>query len=288
MQRGFARVRREWKAGDRIELALPMAARRVLAHEAVQEDVGRVALERGPIVYCVEAADHGGRALNVILPDDAPVTNRHRARLLGGVTVLEAPGLALVRDPGGEVAAEPADIRAIPYYAWNHRGPGEMTVWLAREPERATPPPPPPPDTIAGRARVTASHCWHRDTMAGVNDGVVPLSSRDEEPLRLTWWDHRGSEEWAQCEFDRPTEVSAVEVYWFDDSPAGGCRAPQSWRLEYREGDRWKPVAGASDCGVELDAFNRVSFRPVHTSALRIVVQLQPDFSAGIIEWRIE
>jgi hypothetical protein len=47
-------------------------------------------------------------------------------------------------------------------------------------------------------------------------------------------------------------------------------------------------VAGASDCGVELDAFNRVSFRPVHTSALRIVVQLQPDFSAGIIEWRIE
>ncbi len=172
VEHGFARVTRQWKTGDCIELALPMTTRRVIAHEALREDAGRVALERGPLVYCVEAADHNGRVLNLFLPDDAEIADRYRADLLGGVTVLEGQARALVRNPQGQVATEPAAMTAIPYYAWNHRGPGEMTVWIAREAASAIPPPPPPPDTIAGRARATASHCWHRDTLVGLNDGV--------------------------------------------------------------------------------------------------------------------
>lgn len=112
---GFLDIRREWRAGDVVELTLPMPVRRVLAHDAVQADAGRVAVERGPLVYCAEAADNGGHALDLALADDAELTPQHRADLLGGVVALRGGGVTM-----------------IPYYAWSHRGPGEMAVWLRR------------------------------------------------------------------------------------------------------------------------------------------------------------
>jgi uncharacterized protein len=125
MEKGFARVRRAWTRGDTITLRLPMAVRRVVADAAVDEDAGRVALERGPIVYCVEWPDNGGHVLDLALPDRAPVSAEFRPGLLNGVVVLRAPA---VRDPAGAKA----DLVAIPYYAWANRGSGEMTVWVKR------------------------------------------------------------------------------------------------------------------------------------------------------------
>jgi DUF1680 family protein len=92
----------------------------------VTDDVGKVALERGPVVYCAEGADHGGSVLGLVVPDDAPLTAGPRPELLGGVTVLRGT----VRDAQGK----PRELLAIPYYAWSHRGPGEMAVWLRRAP----------------------------------------------------------------------------------------------------------------------------------------------------------
>ena len=104
----------------------------------------------------------------------------------------------------------------------------------------------------------------------------------------MTWWDHRGSQEWAQYDFKTPAKVSAVEVYWFDDTGHGGCRVPASWRLLYRDGDAWKPVESASNFEIKRDACNRVTFNAVTTSALRIEVQLRERFSGGILQWKVE
>ncbi len=113
---GFLDIRREWRAGDVVELTLPMPVRRVLAHDAVEADAGRVAVERGPLVYCAEAADNDGHALDLALADDVRLAPERSGGLLGGVVVLRGGGLTL-----------------IPYYAWSHRGPGEMAVWLQRK-----------------------------------------------------------------------------------------------------------------------------------------------------------
>ena len=94
-----------------------MPVQRVLAHPRVADDVGHVALERGPIVYCVEAADNGPDAGERSLPDGAKLHAEHREDLLGGVSVLRCT------DP---------TLTAIPYYAWSHRGAGSMAVWLRR------------------------------------------------------------------------------------------------------------------------------------------------------------
>ena len=136
-------------------------------------------------------------------------------------------------------------------------------------------------------APVTASHCFERDTVKAVCDGILPGSSIDRSIPRMTWWPHCGSEEWVQLTFDEPRTVSEVEVYWFDDSGAGHCRVPKSWTLLWQEGDRWRPVTGAGSYGVERDKFNTVRFDPVTTRAVRLQVQLQPEFSAGILEWRM-
>lgn len=131
--RGFAVLRRTWKAGDAIELSLPMPVRRVLSHEKVAANAGRVALERGPVVYCAEAADNGGRAFNLVLPDDAPLEARHRGDLLGGVTVVAGRALALqASEDGRSVLTREQDFLAVPYHVWAHRGDGEMAVWLPR------------------------------------------------------------------------------------------------------------------------------------------------------------
>jgi hypothetical protein len=135
---------------------------------------------------------------------------------------------------------------------------------------------------------IHASHMFSRDSVEAVNDGLQPKSSSDLNMPRFTWWDHRGTTEWIEWGFPKMRKVSAVEVFWFDDTGRGQCRAPHSWRVLYRVGERWSPVENATGYTVTLDKFNRVTFAPVECNGVRIEVQLQPNFSAGILEWKVE
>jgi len=137
--RGYARLRRTWKQGDVITLSLPMPVERVKANPLVQADVGRVALARGPIVYCLESADNAAPVNDLMLPVSARLMAEHRPELLGGVTVIK--GQALEVNPekwssslylfGRDIPApRPVEFTAIPYFANTNRGPVDMLVWL--------------------------------------------------------------------------------------------------------------------------------------------------------------
>jgi DUF1680 family protein len=128
VERGYASIARAWTAGDEVTLRLSMPVRRVTADDRVADDRGKIALERGPFVYAVEGVDHGGAVLDLVVPDTARFAVERRPELLGGVTVLTGG----VRDTSGKAR----QLMAIPYYAWSHRGPGEMAVWLRRGLER--------------------------------------------------------------------------------------------------------------------------------------------------------
>jgi len=125
------------------------------------------------------------------------------------------------------------------------------------------------------------------DTTAALNDQILPSSSGDGSIPRFTWWDHKGTAEWVQYDFSKPSKVASVDVYWFDDQGKGSCRVPQSCKLTWYDGTRWHPVTNASGTGVLKDTFSRVTFDHVTMSALRLEVQLQPAFSGGILEWRV-
>ncbi len=139
-RRGFARIQREWMKGDIIRIHLPMPIRRVLAHECVAENGGRVALERGPIVYCAEAVDNHGGALNIVLQEESELEAEFREDLLGAVVVLTGNAYGLYVGPDGwGVVLKKQDFTAVPYFAWSNRSVGEMAVWLAEKPDIAVP-----------------------------------------------------------------------------------------------------------------------------------------------------
>jgi DUF1680 family protein len=283
ISQGYVRVQRTWKPGDTIEASFPMAVHRILANPAVKDDSGKVALERGPIVYCAEWPDNGGHVSNLVLENSVPLNAERRDNLLDGVTVIKGAALALYEDnSSGPALAKTEEFIAIPYYAWAHRGEGEMTVWLAREPSQARPWPSP---SIASKSTPSASGGKNAESL---NDRWDPVSSSDQAHPYLHWWPNKGTQEWVQYDFEKPATVQAVEVYWFDDTGQGECRLPASWQVFYQVGTTWKPVQNLGPYGLDKDTYNRVKFRPVGTKALRLEVQLQKDFSAGILEWRVE
>ena len=138
--KGYARIRRRWSPGDTVALSLAMPVERIAADPNVRAAAGKVALQRGPIVYCLEQPDHAADVHSILLPDSSKLTARFDARLLGGVTVVEAAARAAspagwrgrLYRPANDTKTVRARIRAIPYFAWANRKAGAMTVWIPR------------------------------------------------------------------------------------------------------------------------------------------------------------
>ncbi|MDQ3171695.1 MAG: glycoside hydrolase family 127 protein [Acidobacteriota bacterium] len=287
LDKGYVSITRDWQAGDTIALALPMPVRRIVADDRVAADRGRVALQRGPIVYAAEWPDNAdGKVRNIVLSDARELTAAFKPDMLNGVVTISGRATGLSYDEAGAVTRRDQPFVAIPYATWANRGRGQMAVWLAREDAAAKPTPFP---TIATTSTVTVSPIpsGRGKRAANINDGEAPLSSRDSSAY-FDWWPVQGSDKaWVEMTFARPTAVSRSEVYWFDDSPSGGVRVPASWRLLYKDGDAWKPVAATGQPGVAKDAWNRMTFTPVTTTALRIEIVMQPNVSAGVQEWKV-
>jgi len=321
--KSFIVVDRQWKQSDRIELTFPMEIG--LRYWLRNGDC--VSVDRGPLTYSLKIGEkytrYGGTdewpALDVY-----PTTPWNYGLVIDPAKPVAAQ-FDVTTKPWPEdyqpfvTTAAPIEITAkakkIPNWQPDQRGlidevqqspvksdePTETVTlipmgcarlrisafpWIGDGPDATEWKLPPKPDT--GKIPAKASHCNPGDTLAALSDEKLPTNSNDHDIPRFTWWSRRGTTEWVQYDLKKPRSVSQIDVYWFDDEPVGGCRIPDSWRLFYKDGDDWKPVAGASAYGVERDRFNRVTFDKVTTSALRIVVQLQPDYSGGILEWRIK
>ncbi len=290
---GYATVKRVWKSGDEVELILPMDVRRVRAHEKVADDKGKLAIQRGPVMYCLEGRDQADSTVfDKFIPDGTKFAAVYDPELLNGVVILESTAKQLLSD--GSVKDVP--VRAIPYSTWNNRGADEMAVWIPESVEMARAVPSP---TIASRAMMyseptnltsdapaaTSNLQW----AWGYNDQWEPASSADTSKPYHYWWLRRGTLENVCYEFDSPQEVSAVDVYWLDfDHYDGNYRVPASWTLHYKDDSGlWKPVEATCAYGVEKDCYNRLTFQPVKTKALKLSAQLQEGQSGGVIEWKV-
>lgn len=172
-------------------------------------------------------------------------------------------------------------LTAVPNYARLNRG-GSSQVWLVEDPVRAG------LDPLASRADLTVSFARGGMDPAAVNDGLAPRDEKDHAAPNFDFWPHKGTEEWLQYAFDRPVEVKACTVWWFDDTGRGECRLPDSWRLTYQKPDgAWAPVEVASAYPIAKGRPCEVTFRPVVASALRLAVRLPPAYSSGVFEWTV-
>ena len=286
-EKGYLPIARTWKAGDVVRLNLPMPVERIYADSRVKADVGRVALQRGPVVYCLEGVDNNGTARNLVLPKDTKLTASFDKNLLGGIVTIQGDALAVSLNASNQRVVTPVQFRAVPYSTWDNRKPGPMAVWLAETPEVAELPI--GQGVIAHGVRIQASHLFANDSLEALNDEHLPKSSKDHTIPRMTWWDHKGGTEWVSYTFPTLRVVSECSVYWFDDTGIGQCRVPAAWRLLWRDGTTWRPVklTGQSRYSTALDAFNQITFEPVKTRELKLEVKLQQDFSGGILQWNV-
>lgn len=296
---GYAVIEREWKAGDKISVHMDMPVRRVQAHKEVKYDEGLLSMERGPIVYALESIDQKKDYLfDVVIPRDSKIESHFEKSLLNGVMVLEGNAYSVEKDSvNGSTVEKPFTFKAIPYSTWNNRGQGQLVVWTPETSQYAIPKPEP----------TLASQAWQIGGW-GYNDQFEPKSSADINTPYHYWWLKAGTEESIGYKFKKPEKISSAEVYWLAFEHYDVIyKAPESWKLLYKDGNAWKEVRNTSPYGTELDKYNKVTFDPVTTTELKMVVQLQKPkaekasdengpqvidvdrkgYSGGVIEWKV-
>lgn len=280
---GYAVIRRNWKKGDIVQIEFLMNPRKIKGHEKIKANRGKIALQRGPIVYAVEWPDaKDDKVCSLIFEKDQEFSSEYRPELLDGVVVLKGKARAARYTLDKTIKYdEEQKIILIPYYAWNNRGPGEMMVWLPINDSSIRPLPAP---TIASTSKVSGSN--ESRTIVAVNDQLLPENSIDRSWPFYHWWPDTATTEWIQYDFESTKTISSCKVYWYDDGPFGGCRIPVKWELEYKSGNTWKSIK--TEYPVVKDGWSIASFNPVKATALRMKIRLPEKFSAGIHEWVVK
>lgn len=303
------------------EYKIPFTFRRMVANPKVEADRGRVAIQDGPIVYCLEEADNTGLDDRTMIKKDLDWIKDMRAQI-GGELSRSLSGMPTIR---WFQSSEGKELTAIPYYAWDSRNkPGRMAVWIRQEglpkdldsdsgfwktadgqprlyqplPDDKHPYYPRDPRSkpkncllvdhlaVDFDPMVTASHCFEKDSVETMLDEGEPKNSNDHSIRRQTFWPRKGTAEWIELSFGKSRKISSVSVYWFDDTGKGGCRIPKSVSISFKKGDVWQKIEQIVGC--EKDKYNTVRFDAVETTALRLDVELQDGFSGGVLRLKTE
>lgn len=284
IEKGYFSINRVWKKGDKVEVHFDMETRTVKANSAVESDYGKIAIERGPIVYCAEWPDNDFNIFSIILNKKPVFKVETKKDLLYGINTIQTDAQSLTYDLQGKLETKEIKLNLIPYYAWSHRGSGDMAVWLPIDLNATRPAMPP---TVASESKIDASH--NVKSISAINDALLPKDENDRTLPYYHWWPKEGTTEWISYQFESEKTISRSTVYWYDDKPWGGCMVPKSWIIYYKDnsGD-WKPVENSSPYSVEKGIGNEVIFKPVKTKALKLEVKLAEKNAAGIFEWEVE
>ncbi len=296
---GYYTISRKWKKGDKVSIHFDMETRTVRANSKVEADRGQVAIERGPIVYCAEWPDNNFDIMSVLLnqdpqinlstmPDGSFIADSLKSVLSlyksQKVVTLSTDVQSLKFGADGKLTVSDQTLKLIPYFAWAHRGNGNMKVWLPQDVRAVRPN---APATLAAQAKVEFSAPV--PARSSLTDGLVPADENDRSIPYCHWWPKQNSTEWITYTFEEAKEIKSSTVYWYDDQPWGGCKVPDSWEIYYQdEAGAWHPV-------VEPDAYPTkrglpctVNFAPVKTKAVKLEFRQPEHQSCGLFEWSVK
>ena len=282
---GYFVIDRKWKSGDKVNVHFDMEPRLVKANGRVTQDKGRAEIERGPLVYCAEWPDNDCDVLSVLLNQEPQYTMGEK--VIEGTTVktITTDAQTLNFDERGRLNTKDERLVLIPYYAWAHRGNGNMTVWMPIDLNATTPALPP---SLASESKVSASQ-RRLPALSAINDRLVPSDGNDRSVPYTHWWPKNNSTEWLQYDFKQAATISTSTVYWFDDGPWGGCRVPKEWKIYYKDNSgEWQEVKNPSGYGTVKGAPNVVNFDPVTTSAVKLEIVQPEQHSCGVFEWSVK
>jgi uncharacterized protein len=279
---GYAHFRKRWNKDDKIQMSMPMPVRKILANPQVESDRGKIAYQRGPLVYCFEDKDNNdGWMFDLYVPKEEETRHQFEPGLLGGITTLTMNGYKVAVN-GADTTVDRTVLKAIPYYAWNNRGTANMVVWMPAAKENVF-------TKTGGSKEMEATASSSLEWVWGLNTAFDPKSSADIDKSYFYFWASEHPEEWVQYDFKKPITLSESKVYWLNlDHYDGNYRVPESWGLMVKDSKgNWVNVVTADPYGLELNKYNAVTFKPVNTSAIRMKVKPQKGSFAGILAWRV-
>ncbi len=282
---GYFVIDRKWKSGDKINVHFDMEPRLVKANGKVSQDKGRAEIERGPLVYCAEWPDNSCDVLSVLLNQEPQYTLGEKEIQGTTVKTITTDAQTLNFDDRGRLNTKDERLVLIPYYAWAHRGNGNMTVWMPIDLNATTPALPP---SLASESKVSASQ-RRLPALSAINDRLVPSDGDDRSVPYTHWWPKNNSTEWLQYDFKQAATISTSTVYWFDDGPWGGCRVPKAWKIYYKDNSgEWQEVKNPTGYGTVKGAPNVVNFDPVTTSSVKLEIVQPERHSCGVFEWSVK
>ena len=290
---GYLTIDRKWKKGDVVRIHFDMQPRTVRANEKVEADLGMISVERGPLVYCAEFKDNNFDIMHIlhnqnpqfeVIPNvDFNITAADGAHTYK-ITQLTTDVQQLAFDKQGKLTTQDARLTLIPYYAWCHRGSGNMKVWIAQDLKATRPS---EPATLASMSKIQAS--TRTPALTSINDRLVPKNGNDRSIPYYHWWPKNNSTEWITYTFPEEATVQSSTVYWFDDQPWGGCSTPESWKIYYKDASgNWQEVAHADNYPTTKGSACTVNFDPVSTKELKLEVKLPEKLSSGLFEWSVK
>ena len=283
LDKGYCTIDRAWRRGDAVTVDIPMPVKRIKADARVEADHGRLAVERGPILWCAEGIDNGGRALDIVLPADAAFAEKSVDVCGVKMLALATTGCHVQKGIEKFKVGPACPVTLIPYFAWCHRGAGEMQTWFPASPDVAA-----KGSALALKAK--ASYMHEGESAVSLFDGIFPKNGAayDNHQKRCTFWPHKGTEEWVEVILPGEESVRGVDVYWFDDEPVGGCRVPAEWKVQTQLGEMTGWQDAATSCPIVKGNWSSVTFaKPMPAVAVRLQIKLKPGFSAGICELRL-
>ncbi|MFS4418012.1 beta-L-arabinofuranosidase domain-containing protein [Maribacter sp. 2307ULW6-5] len=283
MEKGFAVVERKWAVNDHVRIEFPFEVRTITAHPNIKENQGKVALQAGPMVYCIEGFDMPNGATNHIMVNPAQdFSMTYQKDLLNGVLTVNGKADFLYRTATGTIEKQEVGFSAIPYFAWANRGASDMEVWLPTKESAATPMA--YPKATYG-AMVSASKKQRLKNLYAVNDSYIPSKENNDEVPDFNFWPLKKSTEWIQMDFEKPQTFTTATVYW-QKSKDGGVVYPKSWKLFYKDGQNWK-VVNTRKYPINEDGLpSKISFKEVTSNTFKLEIKLA-EKPAGLYEWEL-
>ena len=283
---GFAVIERLWKKGDQVILELPMPTRLNSCDKRVEENHDRISFTRGPFVLCAEEVDNEGATQRFFLTSKSPLEQVKLSKVKlpsGSFFQVKSKAYALLANGKSEIR----NLDLVPYYAWNNRKPGSMTIWFPTNPKLAVFDPHKLPKKSVF-STIKASHTSDLDTISAVGDGKQPRWSSGKSIPRWTSRPQLGKNQWVEGHFTKPRKVRDIGVYWMQNQQ--DVKFPKEWSLEIRNKGEWKPF--------ELYVTDRYDNRanqynvvhpaaPLTCDAIRINMVPQPDSAVGILEVQV-
>ena len=296
---GYYTIERNWKKNDVVNVHFDLDVRTVRADNKVEADRGMVSVERGPLVYCAEWRDNAFDIMSVLLnrepkfsegelPYSSFIADSLKTKLQlyrdQNITTLATDAQTLAYDNSGKLTTQNVKLELIPYFAWCHRGSGNMKVWLPQDVKATRPS---APATLASQAKIASS--TPSSSMRSIADGLVPADENDRSIPYFHWWPKQNTTEWITYTFPEAKQIQSTTVYWFDDQPWGGCKIPDSWTIQYKDANgNWQNVENVDSYPIKKGTACTANFKPVKTSEVKILVKQPAKYSCGLFEWSVK